>query len=203
MAHTQSYIDNTTHKYCIEIDSYIDIYLKYMYYIAQNVSNTAYQNLERCKMKILLIDDTIRHRRAGKQQLTALGHEVRSFGTYSEARHAVDSGETFDVALIDLNMPAEVDPWGAGFPKDYLGQSVAVGYPLALSLSLLGIPRVALSSDGGHHANPSNAMLDWLKGRLLEVNGRKIIYLEAPMTQDAVGEAVKDWSTVLEKILSL
>ena len=85
-------------------------------------------------MKIILIDDTIRNRKAGKQQLTVLGHEVKSFGTYSEARHAVETGEAFDVALIDLNMPAELDPWGAGFPKEYLGQSVAVGYPLALSL---------------------------------------------------------------------
>jgi CheY-like chemotaxis protein len=153
-------------------------------------------------MKIILIDDTIRHRRAGKQQLTALGHEVKSFGTYSEARHVVESGETFEVALIDLNMPAELDSWGAGFPKEYLGQAVAVGYPLALSLSLLGIPLVALSSDGGHHANPYNAMLDWLKGKPLEVNGRKIIFLEAVMTQNNAGESVKDWSAVLEKILN-
>ena len=152
-------------------------------------------------MKILLIDDTNRHRKAGKQQLVALGHEVKSFGTYSGARHAVESGETFDAALIDLNMPAEIDPWGAGFPKEYLGQSVAVGYPLALSLSLLGIPCVALSSDGGHHANPYNAMLDWLKGKPLEVNGRKIIYLEALMTKNDAGELVKDWSAALEIIL--
>jgi len=151
-------------------------------------------------MKIMLIDDTARHRKAGKQQLSVLGHEVKSFGTYSEARHVVELGEMFDVALIDLNMPAEIDMWGASFPKEYLGQSVAVGYPLALSLSLLGIPFVALSSDGGHHANPYNAMLDWLKGTLLEVNGRKIIYLEAPMTQNSAGESVKDWSAVLEKI---
>lgn len=151
-------------------------------------------------MKIMLIDDTARHRKAGKQQLSALGHEVRSFGTYSEARRVVELGEVFDVALIDLNMPAEVDMWGASFPKEYLGQLVAVGYPLALSLSLLGIPLVALSSDGGHHANPYNAMLDWLKGTLLEVNGRKIIYLEAPMTQNSAGESFKDWSAVLEKI---
>jgi CheY-like chemotaxis protein len=154
-------------------------------------------------MKIMLIDDTIRHRKAGKSQLLALGHEVRSYGTYSEARHVVEQGEVFDVALIDLNMPAEMDPWGAGFPKEYLGQTVAVGYPLALSLSTLGIPRVALSSDGGHHANPYNAMLDWLKGKPLDVNGRKIIYLEAPMIKDENDEFVKDWGAVLKIVLGL
>ncbi len=154
-------------------------------------------------MKILLIDDTICHRKAGKRQLMSLGHEVKSFGTYSEARHTVESGEMFDIALIDLNMPAELDEWGAGFPKEYLGQPVAVGYPLALSLSLLGVPRVVVSSDGGHHANPYNAMLDWLKGKPLEINGRKVLYLEATKTQNDAGESVKDWSAALEKVLEI
>lgn len=36
MASIMNNIDNIVLKYCFKIDSYIDIYLKYMYYVVQN-----------------------------------------------------------------------------------------------------------------------------------------------------------------------
>ena len=37
-------------------------------------------------MKILLVDDSVRQRRAGKKQLEAFGHEVVAVSEYGEAR---------------------------------------------------------------------------------------------------------------------
>ena len=52
-------------------------------------------------MRILLLDDNLRHRRAGARQLEALGHEVVALCDYGEARERAKT-EPFDVALIDL-----------------------------------------------------------------------------------------------------
>ena len=62
-------------------------------------------------MKILLVDDSLKHRRSGKSQLEARGHEVVAVSEYGEARELVKEGG-FDIALLDLLMPAEATTLG-------------------------------------------------------------------------------------------
>ena len=83
-------------------------------------------------MRILLVDDNIRHRRAGVQQLQSAGHEVVALNSYGEANRLVRQ-EQFDVALVDLLMPAEEMTLGEEGLK-HLGSQIGVGYALAVDL---------------------------------------------------------------------
>ncbi len=148
-------------------------------------------------MKILLVDDSKRHCQAGLADLMALGHEVIVLRDYSDVAMVVRQ-ESFDVALIDLLMPAEAMTLG-GEGMSHLGESFAVGYPLAVYLATQGI-RVAVATDTNHHHHPASAMMDWLASKEVNINGRRVCFMHAPMKQ-IDGVWVKDWSAVLDRLL--
>ncbi|MGC4076090.1 MAG: response regulator [Rubrivivax sp.] len=56
-------------------------------------------------MKILLVDDSILIRNIEKRVLTAIGGEFTEASDGVEAMSAINAGSTFDLMLIDWNMP--------------------------------------------------------------------------------------------------
>ena len=148
-------------------------------------------------MKILLLDDSPKHRRAGTKQLEALGHQVVALCDYGEARE-VASKQQFDAALIDLLMPAEPTTLGPKACEEWVGKEIAVGFPMILELTRLGIKRVAVATDTNHHNHPMSAIVDWFHGKPLTVNGARVIIMHSPMCDDGT----KNWGKVLENLIA-
>jgi CheY-like chemotaxis protein len=146
-------------------------------------------------MRILLLDDNLRHRRAGTKQLEALGHDVVALCDYGEARQLAKE-ENFDVALVDLLMPAEPTTLGREACKEFIGREIAIGFPMVLELSRSGIKKIAVATDTNHHDHPMSAVVDWFRLGVLEVNGAKVLIRHAPMCEGA-----KDWGRVLADLM--
>ena len=148
-------------------------------------------------MKILLVDDSPRHRRAGKKRLEALGHEVAATSGYGEARELAGKGE-FDIALLDLLMPAETTTLGSNAIAEHAGREIAIGFPLILALAG-SVKAIAVATDMNHHNHPMSAAVDWFPGgRKLVVNGTVVRIMHSPMDQDGC----KDWTEVLKRLLA-
>ncbi len=149
-------------------------------------------------MRILLIDDSKKHREAGVADLSAAGHEVVAVSEYSQIRSLLKD-RSFDCALIDLLMPAEemtLGPEG----MNHFGEPFDVGYSLAVYLAIQGIPLVAVATDTGHHDHPASALMDWFHGEAFRVNQSTVCYMHAPMKK--VGDAyLKDWVKVALHVL--
>lgn len=143
-------------------------------------------------MRILLLDDSPKHRRAGVAQLQALGHEVVQFSSYWDAHEAVRGGQKFDVALLDMLMPAESNTLGSDGQTKWLGVEMDFGIGTAFELARLGVPLVAVATDSNHHSHPASAMVDWFDGEPFRVNEALVVIMHSPMQ----GE-VKDWARVL------
>ena len=148
-------------------------------------------------MRVLLIDDSRKHREAGVADLVALGHEVVALGNYTDVAKTVRE-QKFDVALLDLLMPAEPMMLG-GEGLSHLGEPFAVGYPLAVYLAMKSVPLVAVATDANHHNHPASAMMDWLCKESVTVNGCSVTFMHSPMKQ--IGDVwVKDWPAVLTQV---
>lgn len=152
-------------------------------------------------MKILLVDDTKKHREAGIADLTALGHDVVAFDNYESVLAMRPEVLTaFDVALLDLLMPAEYCGALGGAGLEFLGQPFAIGYVLSVHLARSGIRHTAVATDMNHHHHPAASLMDTVNGPFL-VNGNRILWTHAPM-KDVEGIRVKDWSGVLTRVLA-
>jgi CheY-like chemotaxis protein len=145
-------------------------------------------------MRILLVDDSPKHRKAGVSDLTALGHEVVALSDYTEARRVVEDGG-FDAALLDLLMPAEGTTLG-GEGLAFFGQPFAVGFPLAMSMALRGVRFVAVATDTNHHSHPASAAMDWFHGEPFKVEQSWVLLTHAPLRPDGA----KDWVKILNVV---
>lgn len=145
-------------------------------------------------MRILLVDDSPRHRRAGQSQLEGVGHEVVALSSYAEARHRAQQ-EQFDVALVDLLMPAEEMTLGSEGLK-HLGEQIGVGYALALDLPHGNVGAVVVATDTNHHNHPLSAIVDWFHSKPLNVNGKLVRIIHARLKEDGT----KDWLSALQII---
>lgn len=145
-------------------------------------------------MDILLVDDSKKHRQAGVAQLSALGHEVTAVGDYAEAARLLRE-QKFDVALLDLLMPAEPMMLG-GRGMEYLGQSIAVGFPLSMLAASEGVRLVAVATDTNHHDHPASAIMDWFHDRRFTVGLSMVVWMHAPLCADGA----KDWAKILDRL---
>ncbi|MEI7890492.1 MAG: hypothetical protein WCI36_00835 [bacterium] len=146
-------------------------------------------------MKILIVDDSKKHREAARKQLETLGHEVVITGGYTDVfRGHILKDNSFDVALIDLLMPAESMTLGER-GMEFFGQEIMVGYPLSIFLAMSGVKLVGVVTDTGHHDHPASAIMDFLCEPLI-ANGANVFYLHARLTNDGS----KDWSAALKSI---
>lgn len=145
-------------------------------------------------MRILLVDDSPRHRRSGLRQLQAAGHEVIALSDYGEARKRAKE-EMFDVALIDLLMPAEATTLGTK-GLEHLGREIGVGFPMVLELAHSNVGKIAVATDTNHHDHPMSAIVDWFCGRTLTVNGKPVRIMHCRLNEDGT----KDWLDVLQDL---
>ena|SRR3989344_5470066 len=145
-------------------------------------------------MKILLVDDSRKHRQVGVDDLIALGHEVTSLGDYAEAAKLLYR-QKFDAALLDLLMPAEPMMLGDR-GLEHLGQPIPVGFPLSILAANEGVPLVAVATDTNHHDHPASAIVDWFDKQFV-VGGSKVMWMHAPLRADGA----KDWAEVLNRLL--
>ena len=144
--------------------------------------------------KILVIDDTKKHVAAAQTQLEALGHEIVVRRDYAEVfRMSREDISTFDVALIDLMMPAETMTLGER-GMEYIGQSIMVGYPLSIFLAQSGVNRVVVVTDTNHHDHPASAIMDHM--RPVNINGSVVKYLHARII-----DGCKDWGAAFDELM--
>ena len=94
-------------------------------------------------------------------------------------------------------MPAEPTTLGDRARKEFIGREIAIGFPLVLELSRLGIKRIAVATDMNHHNHPMSAVVDWFHSVKLMVNGAEVSIMHAPMRDDA-----KDWGEVLWNLMA-
>ena len=122
--------------------------------------------------------------------------EVVTFSDYEEARGRCEV-EHFDVALLDLLMPAEPTMLGDEARKEFVGREIAIGFPLVLDISR-HVGKIAVATDMNHHHHPMSAAVDWFHGAALQVNGALVRIMHAPLTEDGS----KDWAKVLAELTS-
>ena len=147
-------------------------------------------------MRILLVDDNVRHRRAGVEQLQTAGHQVVALNSYGEAHRQVRQ-EQFDVALVDLLMPAEEMTLGEEGLK-HLGSQIGVGYALAIDLPYGNVGGVVVATDTNHHNHPLSAIVDWFHDKSLIVNGKPVRIIHASLNEDGT----KNWVKALQALQS-
>lgn len=169
-------------------------------------------------MKILVLDDTKTQLDAAAEQLAGRGHELTLVSKFSEARALMAPhwdrekketvpGTMYDVVLTDLFLPGEREGQGSeGYA--FIGELLPTGLACALLALKTGTPKVAIVSDGNHHAHPLVWALDALQsregnppqsaavntvlpGRLWSFTG-----YECPVTK----ADVKDWAKVVDEI---
>ena len=142
-------------------------------------------------MKILLVDDSLAHRKAGEVQLTN-AHNLTTVADYTEAV-SISRNSVFDVALLDLLMPSETMTLGAEGLK-FLGEEIPVGFPLAIKMAVLGIPHIIVATDTNHHDHPASAIVDWFGSHeSIKINDSTVHFIHSPLTTDCM----KDWHAIL------
>ncbi len=143
-------------------------------------------------MKILLVDDSLAHRKAGKTQLTNI-HDLTTVSDYTDAVVLARDG-AFDVALLDLLMPAEATTLGTEGLR-FLGEEIPVGFPLAIKMALSGIPHIIVATDTNHHDHPASAIVDWFgPHKSIKINSSTVRFIHSPLTTDRM----KDWDAILK-----
>ena len=146
-------------------------------------------------MNIILVDDSLKNRKAGEDQLAHL-HNLTTLSDYTDAVHIVRS-TAFDVALLDLLMPAEAETLGAE-GLAFLGEEIPVGFPLAIEMALCGVPQIIVATSTNHHNHPASAIVDWFGyRRTARINDSVVRFIHAPLTEDQG----KDWHSILERCL--
>ncbi len=147
-------------------------------------------------MRILVLDDMKKHRVAAVEQLRVDEHEVVAVSSYEQAVNLAVNGEKpFDVALVDLLMPAETMTLGVEGMK-FLGQPIDVGFSLSMKLAIHGVKRIAVVTDMNHHHHPASAIMDWFLGHELDICGCKVRFMQAWILENGA----KDWRKALEEI---
>lgn len=150
-------------------------------------------------MKILVVDDSPRHRSSASEQLS-LEHNVVIVDSYETAIALIRENNGIDVFLSDLLMPAE--PYCLG-PEGLklLGHEIPVGLILMLSAAQIGIPLIAVITDANHHCHPMSAALDWIAPGYWNDNGNKIMKINASTVLVAhaplLADGRKDWKKAL------
>lgn len=113
-------------------------------------------------MNILVVDDNAEHQASAERQLT--GHNLTVVSSYSEASELLESNVKFDMALLDLMMPAaDLRTLGKN-AKEFQDKELPMGTILAFQALRAGVKKVAVLTDTNHHMHPASAAFDYLGG---------------------------------------
>jgi CheY-like chemotaxis protein len=156
------------------------------------------------RLKILVVDDSVRHLQAATEQLGS-DHDLVALESYEDAIKALEPGTEVQVLLSDLLMPAEPYCLGSQGLK-FLGHEIPIGLVLALRAAQVGVQWIAVITDANHHNHPMSAALDWLGPqywvsevyRSLRINTSTVLISHAPLLADGR----KDWARTLQALLS-
>jgi hypothetical protein len=152
-------------------------------------------------MRILVVDDSLRHLEAARQSLA--DHELTLVDSYTAAQILLQKGAPFDAVLSDLMMPAEPQTLGPEGLK-FLGHQIPIGFVVALLAARVGVKRIAVVTDANHHNHPMSAALDWIGSAYwdgkerptFKVNGAAVLIAHAKLLPDGG----KDWAAALEAV---
>lgn len=155
------------------------------------------------RLKIVVVDDSLRHLEAAQEQLGSQ-HDLVTLESYEDAIKRLEPSTDVQVLLSDLLMPAE--PYCLG-PQGLklLGHEIPIGLVLALRAAFVGVKWIAVITDANHHNHPMSAALDWLEPssrrdeghRLIRINESSALIAHAPLTNDSR----KDWARTLQILL--
>lgn len=144
-------------------------------------------------MRILVIEDTLKHQASAKTGLA--GHKLTVATGYEEAMEILGK-EKFDIVLTDLQLPMSSRTLGPNAFK--LGQLVPYGIMLMIEAAHQGAKRVAVVTDLNHHADWLSAAFDHFRYPV-QIEGAKVIMMHSPMNADGS----KDWATALKELLEV
>lgn len=146
-------------------------------------------------MKILVIDDTLKHQKSALLQLT--DYDLTVANGYDEAVKLLRE-ESFDAVLTDMEMPISMNKT---LSTCVLGKLVPYGLLIEKEAVLCNVKHVAIVTDLSHHLDPFACAFDHLSQHSFIVGNSTVKYMHAPMI-DCEGEYVKDWATALSNLLS-
>lgn len=138
-------------------------------------------------LRILVIDDTLKHIASAKSDLA--GHRLTIVTGYEDAMNILGS-KKFDVVLTDLHLPMSSKTMGSKFK---LGELVPYGILLMVEAARQGAKYVAVVTDLSHHDDPFSAAFDHYSQFPIKIEGAKVMMMHAPMKGGA-----KDWITALD-----
>lgn len=155
--------------------------------------------------KVLIVDDKEYNIEAAVEQLSD-EYEVVCARSSSEAlellaeinqgRHgAVKKGE-FDIVMTDCFMPAEPDGLSGKRKIEWAGVEIPAGLVIAILAARLGIEKIVICSDMGHHSHPISWMMDYILGPGLIACGCEHEW------DSGDGPSRKDWKEILKKFSS-
>ncbi|MDO8482411.1 MAG: response regulator [bacterium] len=117
-------------------------------------------------LRILVVDDSEVNRKAAQDQL-GKDNTLIVVGTYEEAQKLLGGGyvegewkeseETFDMALVDLLLPASDQQQSS---REHVGKEMPIGIFLALLAAKQGVKHIAVFTDSNHHSHPASACFD-------------------------------------------
>lgn len=162
---------------------------------------------EEKEMRILVIDDMPMQREHAVNVLSR--HEVVTADGWGNGKNAIEKGN-WDMVLTDLSMPGDWEGLSTEATK-YAFQPTPYGFPLALLALKVGVPRVAIVSngqgdDGNHHNHPIFWASDCLYGQIIPGRLWAFTGYKCPhMTKESLPEVekphlIKDWVAVVEMI---
>ncbi|MEN9582488.1 MAG: Response regulator receiver domain [Candidatus Parcubacteria bacterium] len=118
-------------------------------------------------MKILIIDDTPENLEIGTQEIKKYFPDfiVETCSNFREAMEQLTPGSDYDVVLTDLNMPicetSAFHPYVRGtLYKD--DEVIPYGMFIVFRAASVGVKKIAIVTDKGHHASAANAALECL-----------------------------------------
>ncbi len=142
-------------------------------------------------LSILVVDDTSKHIESAKAGLA--GHRLTTATGYEQAMDILGE-QTFDVVLVDLQLPMSSKGMGMKFK---LGELVHYGVLLVLEAARQGAKYAAVVTDASHHDDPFSAAFDHFRNFEFHVEGTKVRMMHA--VRDANG--AKDWNVALRRLM--
>src|SRR3989338_4224046 len=119
--------------------------------------------------KVLIIDDKAENLEIGKQEIEKFfpDFSVETCNNFRDAIGLLVFGHSYDVVLTDLNMPVCSTPAFNSNQRNTLwnkDEIVPYGIFIALRAVRVGVKRIAIITDNGHHASAANAALECIAG---------------------------------------
>lgn len=133
-------------------------------------------------MKILLVDDDFNNRQSGRADLEGFQHNVMAVASYWQA-HDCASGH-FDVAILELLMPAVDIGLDQNGQNIFLGHKVAAGWPLLIYCVLNNVKHICLLTNTPPENNPHSVLINWFGDKKFRLGLSEVVITHAELKED-------------------